>query len=55
MTDVIDEILGVGLLSPSELLYLDLVGNRNDEFDIGDVRAFLQRMGTVNSPEVRRD
>jgi sugar lactone lactonase YvrE len=54
-TDVIDELLGVGLLSPSELLYLDLIGNRNDEFDIGDVRAFLQRMGTVNSPEVLRD
>ncbi len=54
-SDVIDEILGVPLLSPGELRYLDLVGNANGEFDIGDVRAFLRRPGASANREVRRD
>lgn len=46
--DVADAVLGVGgLLSESELRYVDLLGNRNGMLDIGDFRAFLQATGVI--------
>ena len=32
---------GVQLLTPDELRCLDLLGNRNDEFDVGDFLAWI--------------
>lgn len=42
LADVADGLLGVeGALTLDEERYLDLAGNRNGEYDIGDFRAFL--------------
>jgi hypothetical protein len=35
------------VLSEDELRFLDLIGNRNGGFDIGDFRAYLQDAGLV--------
>jgi len=41
-------LLGVAsLLSQDELLFLDLLGNNNGGFDIGDLRAWLQETGVI--------
>jgi hypothetical protein len=46
--DVVDAILGApGLMTPELEAFLDLQGNRNGIFDVGDVRAFLQAKGIV--------
>ncbi len=47
---VLDEVVGhllspVSVLNPDELRYLDLIGNRDGGFDIGDFRAYLQEQG----------
>lgn len=40
--NVADGLLGVpGVLSADEVRYLDLLGNRNGRFDVGDFRAFV--------------
>ena len=39
---LVDQLLdGVQLLTPDELRYLDLLGNRNDGFDVGDFLAWI--------------
>jgi len=35
-------LLGVGVLSPSDLQYLDALGNRNGRYDVGDFAAFVR-------------
>lgn len=46
--DVIDMLLGSrAALTDEQLRYLDLIGNRNGRFDIGDVRAWLRLTGTA--------
>jgi hypothetical protein len=38
------EFLGIGAtLTPRERDYLDRYGNDNGQFDVGDLRAFVQR------------
>lgn len=39
------EILGTGTLSPEQREHLDLQGNRNGYFDIGDYLSMLSRLG----------
>ena len=42
VANVADRLLGVtGVLSADEVRYLDLLGNRNGRFDVGDFRAFV--------------
>ena len=38
---VLDHLLGSSGLSPEQLRFLDLIGNRNGRLDVGDVRAWL--------------
>lgn len=46
IADVADELLGLaGVLTAAELRFLDLAGNRNGRFDVGDFRAFLTASG----------
>jgi M6 family metalloprotease-like protein len=46
--EVATHLLGAAsLLSQEELLFLDLLGNNNGGFDIGDFRAWLQEAGLV--------
>jgi len=47
--DVADHLMGVSTtLSASELEYLDDIGNRNGDFDVGDFRAWLQMEGLMS-------
>jgi hypothetical protein len=46
---VLDQLFGAGSLSASELKFLDLLGNKNDKFDLGDVRAWLIDGGRVKA------
>ncbi len=47
--NVADQLMGVGTpLSPTELEYLDDVGNDNGSFDVGDFRAWLQSEGLMS-------
>lgn len=48
-TTVIDELLGKAGLSEDDRRFLDLIGNRNGRFDIGDVRAWLMEQGIVRA------
>ncbi len=46
--EVATHLLGAAsLLSQDELLFLDLLGNNNGGFDIGDFRAWLQEAGLI--------
>jgi hypothetical protein len=48
VTDVADQVLGVtGVLTAEEMRYLDLLGNDNGVFDVGDFRAFLLATGAL--------
>src|SRR5215831_12364895 len=48
-------LAGSGSLSPSDLAYLDFIGNRNNIFDVGDFLAWVQLTGaTPSSPAVRQ-
>lgn len=48
VADVADELLGLaGVLTAAELRFLDLAGNRNGRFDVGDFRAFLVAGGIL--------
>ncbi|HSJ05159.1 MAG TPA: putative Ig domain-containing protein [Longimicrobiales bacterium] len=38
---VLDQLLGAGALTPNDVHFLDLLGNRNGRLDVGDVRAWL--------------
>ncbi len=46
--DIINHLLAPGVvLSVDEERYLDIIGNNNGSFDIGDFRAYLQEEGLV--------
>jgi hypothetical protein len=47
-------LTGTGTLSPSDLAYLDFIGNRNDLFDVGDFLAWVQLTGATPSSPVAR-
>ncbi|HEX5726709.1 MAG TPA: hypothetical protein VFX98_14635, partial [Longimicrobiaceae bacterium] len=47
--DVLDQLLvSGGTLSPDDLRFLDLLGNRNGKLDVGDVRAWLLDLQQAN-------
>lgn len=50
LQDVVDHLLGRAVpLNADELRYLDLLGNQNGGFDVGDFRAYLQETGVISS------
>ena len=58
LNDVVDELLlGNGALDQDQLNYLDLIGNNNGGYDVGDLRAFLQATGqlSVAQPAASRE
>jgi hypothetical protein len=48
-TEVMSALLRGSGLTAIESAYLDFVGNRNNSFDLGDVRAWLQSLGALPS------
>ncbi|MFZ5624415.1 MAG: M6 family metalloprotease domain-containing protein [Gemmatimonadota bacterium] len=51
-SDVVADILGNPVLTPAQRTFLDLTGNRNGVYDLGDFLAYLDRNGVTPSPEV---
>jgi len=50
---VLARLLGTGgSLTADEIRYLDLLGNRNGQYDVGDFRAFIDKTGGAVSAEV---
>jgi M6 family metalloprotease-like protein/uncharacterized repeat protein (TIGR02543 family) len=49
---VMDQLLGTGSLTPDQIRFLDLLGNRNGRLDIGDVRAWLLDNQHINVSRV---
>ncbi len=49
---VLDQLLGAGSLTPDQIRFLDLLGNRNGRLDIGDVRAWLLDNKHINVSRV---
>jgi hypothetical protein len=48
LDNVVNQLLSpIAVLSAEELRFLDLIGNDNGSFDIGDFRAYLQDSGLV--------
>jgi hypothetical protein len=46
--DAVNAVLGIGgLITPEVETFLDLRGNKNGQFDIGDVRAYLRAQGQI--------
>jgi hypothetical protein len=43
-------LTGSGTLSADELTYLDLLGNKNARFDVGDFLAWVQATGATPAP-----
>jgi hypothetical protein len=51
VADAVDAALGVtGVLTPDLQRFLDIRGNNNGRYDIGDLRAYLQEQGVLQSP-----
>ena len=48
--DATDDLLGVPKLAQSQRDYLDVLGNRNGSYDLGDYLAMLRRSGVSPSP-----
>lgn len=49
--DAVNTILGIaGTLTPELEMYLDLQGNNNGRYDIGDLRAYLRAKGAISAP-----
>jgi len=46
--DCADEVVGVPALSENESTFLDVIGNNNGSYDVGDFRAYLVRTGVVD-------
>ncbi|NIR44734.1 MAG: M6 family metalloprotease domain-containing protein [Gemmatimonadetes bacterium] len=45
-TDVVNHLIGpVSVLSDDEERFLDIIGNNNGGYDVGDLRAYLQSVG----------
>ena len=52
-SDVVSHLTGVSqTLSVDEITYLDLVGNRNNRFDVGDFLAWIEQTGGAVSAEM---
>ncbi len=50
LEDVADHLLGeAGALTDNETRFLDLLGNGNGVFDVGDFRAYLEATGGLNA------
>jgi len=48
LSNVVNHLLGpIPVLSADEENYLDIIGNNNGRFDVGDFRAYLQDTGVV--------
>lgn len=47
--DAINDLLGAGVLTAARERYLDLQGNHNGRYDVGDLRAFLRVNGLLPS------
>ncbi len=48
LDDVLDDILDIAdKLSPEERVFLDLVGNENGVFDVGDFLAWVESTGQM--------
>ena len=45
--DAINDLLGAGVLTAARERFLDLQGNHNGHFDVGDLRAFLRVNGLL--------
>jgi M6 family metalloprotease-like protein len=55
VTNVVNQLLGVAApLTSDEVRYLDLLGNRNNQFDLGDFMAWLDHTGNMVSADVTR-
>jgi immune inhibitor A len=51
--DVVSQLVGAGsVLSADELAFLDLLGNGNGRFDVGDFLAWVSQPGVAVSPEL---
>lgn len=44
---------GTGTLTPDDLRYLDLIGNKNGQFDVGDFRAWVDSTGAPLAAPIR--
>ena len=49
-----DEVLGTTSLTQEQREYLDQLGNRNGQYDVGDYLSLLKRTGVQPSPELLR-
>ncbi len=48
LSNVVNHLLGpIPVLTPAEANYLDIIGNNNGRYDVGDFRAYLQDTGVV--------
>ena len=53
VNNVVDQLLAGGThLTANEMTYLDLLGNHNGQYDVGDFTAWLDKTGTVVSAAV---
>ena len=53
VANVVSQLLSGGThLTANELTYLDLLGNHNGSYDVGDFTAWLDKTGTVVSAEI---
>jgi hypothetical protein len=53
VTNVVSQLLSGGThLTANEMTYLDLLGNHNSQYDVGDFTAWLDKTGTVVSAEI---
>jgi hypothetical protein len=47
-TDVVNHLISpVSTLTADEARFLDIIGNNNGSYDVGDLRAYLQDIGVI--------
>jgi hypothetical protein len=51
---VVQQLLFGGVLSGPDLRYLDIIGNNNGDFDVGDFLAWVRSTGATPSPAITR-
>ena len=51
---VVQQLLFGGVLSAPDLRYLDIIGNNNGDFDVGDFLAWVRSTGATPSPAITR-
>ncbi|MBM4187325.1 MAG: M6 family metalloprotease domain-containing protein [Gemmatimonadetes bacterium] len=54
VADATSEILGTARLTDQQRIFLDLLGNRNSVYDVGDYLALLRRSGQAPSAAILR-